>query len=33
MNIAIVAFKFVIKCDTLAVEESFQGTCFRHAFF
>lgn len=33
MNITTVAFKFVIRCDTLAMEESFQRTCFEHAFF
>jgi hypothetical protein len=24
--------KFVVKCETLGLEESFQGTCFCHAF-
>jgi hypothetical protein len=26
------ALKFVIKCETLGLEESFQGTCFGHVF-
>jgi hypothetical protein len=26
------AFKFVVKCETLGLEESFQGTCFGHVF-
>jgi hypothetical protein len=26
------AFKFVMKCEALGLEESFQGTCFGHVF-
>jgi hypothetical protein len=26
------ALKFVVKCETLGLEESFQGTCFGHVF-
>jgi hypothetical protein len=26
------AFKFVMKCEGLGLEESFQGTCFGHVF-
>jgi len=26
------ALKFVIKCETLGLEERFQGTCFGHVF-
>jgi hypothetical protein len=26
------AFKFVVCCETLGLEESFQGYCFVHAF-
>jgi len=28
----IVALKVVVSCDNLSLEESYQGTCFRHAF-
>ncbi len=31
-NAMIVTFKYVVSCDILDVEESFQGTCFGHAF-
>jgi len=24
--------KSIVKCDSLGIEESFQGTCFGHAF-
>ncbi len=33
LNTMIVALKLVISCETLGVMESFQGTCFQHAFF
>jgi len=26
------ALKFVVYCETLGLEESFQGYCFGHAF-
>ncbi len=26
------ALKFVIKCEVLSLDESFQGVCFGHAF-
>jgi len=26
------ALKYVVKCETLGLEESFQGTCFGHVF-
>jgi len=25
-------FKFIINCEVLGLEESFNGTCFGHAF-
>jgi len=28
----IVALKAIISCDNFNLEESFQGTCFGHAF-
>ncbi len=32
VNTLINAFKFVVKCETLGSEESFQGTYFGHVF-
>jgi len=29
----IIVFKLVINCEILSVEESFQRTCFGHAYF
>jgi hypothetical protein len=26
------ALKFVVNCESFGIEESFQGTCFRHVF-
>jgi len=26
------ALKFIVNCESLGLEESFQGTCFGHAF-
>jgi hypothetical protein len=31
-NILTNVLKFVIKCETLGLEESFQGICFGHVF-
>jgi len=31
-NTLINALKFVVKCETLGLDESFQGTCFGHVF-
>jgi hypothetical protein len=28
----ITTFKFVIQCEVLGLEESYNGTCFGHAF-
>jgi hypothetical protein len=33
LNTMIVALKSIVSCDVLGLEESFQGTCFDHAFF
>ncbi len=27
-----VVLKFVVKCEVLSIDESFQGACFGHAF-
>jgi hypothetical protein len=27
-----VALKLIVKCEVLGLDESFQGTCFGHAF-
>jgi hypothetical protein len=27
------ALKFVVKCETLGLKESFKATCFGHVFF
>jgi hypothetical protein len=32
LNTMIVALKAIISCDNLSLEESYQGTCFGHAF-
>jgi hypothetical protein len=32
MNILTIALKSIVSCDMLDLEESFQGTCFGHAF-
>jgi len=32
LNIMIVVLKTKVNCETLNVTESFQGTCFGHAF-
>jgi hypothetical protein len=28
-----IILKFVVNCEVLGMEESFQGICFGHAFF
>ncbi len=32
LNAMIVMLKFVVSCEYLGIEKSFQGTCFGHAF-
>jgi hypothetical protein len=32
VQIDLSALKFVVKCETLGLEESFEGTYFGHAF-
>jgi hypothetical protein len=32
LNTLINVLKFVVKCETLGLEESFLGTCFGHVF-
>jgi hypothetical protein len=32
LNTMTSAFKFVMKCEALGLEESFQGTCFGRVF-
>ncbi len=32
LNTMTSVFKFVMKCEALGLEESFQGTCFGHVF-
>jgi hypothetical protein len=32
INTMIYALKFIVSCESLGLEESFQGTCFGHAF-
>jgi len=32
LNIKIIVLKSVVSCDILGLEESYQGTCFGHAF-
>jgi hypothetical protein len=31
LNAMTISLKFVVDCEVLAIEESFQGTCFGHA--
>jgi hypothetical protein len=33
LNLMINAFKFVVCCEILGLEESFEGYCFGHVFF
>ncbi len=33
LNIMIIALKFVIKCEVLGLDESFDNSCFGHVFF
>jgi hypothetical protein len=33
LNSMITTLKFVVNCEVLGLEESFNGTCFGHAFF
>jgi len=33
LNAMTTALKFVVDCEVLGLEESFQRTCFGHAFF
>jgi hypothetical protein len=33
LNIMINALEFVVCCEILGLEESFEGYCFGHAFF
>jgi hypothetical protein len=32
LNVITIALKFVVNCEVLGMEESFQGICFGHAF-
>jgi hypothetical protein len=32
LNVMTTTLKFVVNCEVLGMEESFQGTCFSHAF-
>jgi hypothetical protein len=32
LNAMTYALKYVVSCESLGLEESFQGTCFGHAF-
>jgi hypothetical protein len=32
LNSMTTTFKFVVNCEVLGLEESFNGTCFGHAF-
>ncbi len=32
LNIMTIALKYVLKCEVLGLDESFQGTCFGHVF-
>jgi len=32
LNSTTTTFKFVVNCEVLGLEESFNGTCFGHAF-
>jgi len=33
LNVVTSALKSIVKCEILGLDESFQGTCFGHAFF
>jgi hypothetical protein len=33
LNMMTLTLKFVMNCELVGLEESFQGTCFGHAFF
>jgi hypothetical protein len=33
LNIMIPTLKSIVSCDILGLTESFQGSCFGHAFF
>jgi hypothetical protein len=32
LNTMIITLKFTVSCEYFGLEESFQGTCFGHAF-
>jgi hypothetical protein len=32
LNAMTIVLKYVVNCEVLGMEESFQGTCFGHAF-
>jgi hypothetical protein len=33
LNVTTTTLKFVVSCETMGLKESFEGTCFDHAFF
>jgi len=33
LNTMTIALKFIVKCEILGLNQSFQSTCFGHAFF
>jgi hypothetical protein len=33
INVMNIAIKYVVSCETMGLKESFEGTCFDHAFF
>jgi hypothetical protein len=33
LNTMTIVLKFVVKCEILGLDESFQGVCFGHVFF
>jgi len=33
LNFMTIVLKYVVNCEVLGLEESFNGTCFGHAFF
>jgi hypothetical protein len=33
LNTMIIVLKFVVECEVLGWDESFQGSCFGHVFF
>jgi hypothetical protein len=33
LNVMIMTLKFVVNCEILGLDESFQDTCVGHAFF